>query len=219
MTDTRALNEGRGFHPGDTRKSPPACWARIVAQRRPGLPPRRHAPLLIRVLPPRQPRSTKAGASTPATRGSSGGSTSETTHAQRRPGLPPRRHVSRPQDDRLDAAARSTKAGASTPASRRGRGYGIAQRRPGLPPRRHESGRDQVGSCSHCPRSTKAGASTPATPGPRSRSGHELQRSTKAGASTPATHIPCDSSSAIESALNEGRGFHPGDTANPAMAA
>ena len=89
---------------------------------------------------------------------------------------------------------RSTKAGASTPATPV----------PGRDPARHLAGR-----------STKAGASTPATLdlvdlapplGPR--------RSTKAGASTPATRRCRISRCTRAAALNEGRGFHPGDTSS-----
>ena len=86
------LNEGRGINPGDTSSSSPPFWILPDAQRRPGHQPRRH----LRARPARRPcsartlnegrginpgdtgrcsprpargwpRSTKAGASTPAT--------------------------------------------------------------------------------------------------------------------------------------------------------
>ena len=111
--------------------------------------------------------------------------------AQRRPGHAPRRH-SVPDMLLALAAQRSTKAGARTPATRVTSKLG--------PPYR-------------CGRSTKAGARTPATlvrSGTRGLSAD--QRSTKAGARTPATLRPGHAARARRSALNEGRGTHPGDT-------
>ena len=184
----RTLNEGRGSHPGDTRSSSPSSPFRVSAQRRPGLPPRRHS------------RSFAIQ--------------SRKVSAQRRPGLPPRRHPrswrgvpparpalnegrgSHPGDTGEWAGVlqapwqRSTKAGAPTPAT-------LAHKR---------------GVSVDDLRSTKAGAPTPATPawrwaGPSTRwslnegrgshpgdthrcgggSQEQGHRSTKAGAPTPAT--------------------------------
>ena len=182
------LNEGRGSHPG----APPPSGSyrarcRRVAQRRPGLSPRRHkwghrttVQRRPGLSPRRHPvdgqqRSTKAGALTPATPSDpactstkAGALTPATVavHAQRRPGLSPRRHqVHQPPCPNSSAKP--------------------AQRRPGLSPRRHWSGR---GATSRGRRSTKAGALTPAT---RASDLQDmltgLARSTKAGALTPAT--------------------------------
>ena len=159
------LNEGRGgLNPGDTRRQ----WVEALrsgnAQRRPGPQPRRHLQVFTPVStsrtiaqrrlgpqPQRHPdqlaarrqrrlRSTKAGASTPATRRG-------------------RRH-------HVPAGQRSTKAGASTPATPDTK-IGPrpvtrpAQRRPGPQPRRHEAA--DIARHPQTARSTKAGASTPAT--------------------------------------------------------
>ena len=172
---------------------------------------------------PRQPeprswrhraRSTKAGARTPATRDL----------------------VSAP----LHQLHRSTKAGARTPATpdepldishlspplNEGRGANpgdtrrtrltrtttaLAQRRPGREPRRHCCNLFIYAVTSL--RSTKAGARTPATP----LLGHDdavrVDRSTKAGARTPATPASCATRRRSPgSSLNEGRGANPGDT-------
>ena len=88
----RALNEGRGANPGDTRTTRPASCELWSAQRRPGCEPRRHPVLL------------------PAHR-------SRGIHAQRRPGCEPRRHTRHRVDRRLEIR-RSTKAGVRTPATR-----------------------------------------------------------------------------------------------------
>ena len=61
------LNEGRGRDPGDTICGSASCAWHFTAQRRPGPRPRRHMlPLHLFLFLP--PRSTKAGAETPATR-------------------------------------------------------------------------------------------------------------------------------------------------------
>ncbi len=208
-----SLNEGRGTHPGDTlHRSRPPCAPWPLNEGRgthPGDTRHHRAGGDVQQL-----RSTKAGARTPATPASADRMRSHGAHAQRRPGHAPRRHAPR-------ALSSSSL-------------YG-AQRRPGHAPRRHMDPR-HVTSVGHL-RSTKAGARTPAT---RSASGHPLgsaprstkagartpatlrpapsrirtlmPRSTKAGARTPATRFGSGSGTAARSALNEGRGTHPGDT-------
>ena len=134
------------------------------AQRRPGRSPRRH-PAGWEVGQPRDLRSTKAGAFTPATRstaryrygpvpplnegrGVHPGDTGSRRQrrplrgrdAQRRPGRSPRRHAAHPLETTDKWAA---------------------QRRPGRSPRRHV--RLPVGGSGDDARSTKAGAFTPAT--------------------------------------------------------
>ena len=84
-----ALNEGRGISPGDTRDKQNLQQDKV--------------------------RSTKAGASAPATRGTNK-TCNRTRCAQRRPGHQPRRHRRDRSKRRLDAH-RSTKAGASAPAT------------------------------------------------------------------------------------------------------
>ena len=182
------LNEGRGLNPGDTRRVATIRYRSPSAQRRPGPQPRRHpgndlryGTLLL--------RSTKAGASTPATpicrspasatrlalnegRGLNPGDTapsghrcSQTTSLNEGRGL-------NPGDTRRSPACRSR-----TAPLNEGRGLNpgdtvsamqavscpvtSAQRRPGPQPRRHLSWDLVFGE--HRPRSTKAGASTPAT--------------------------------------------------------
>ena len=145
-----ALNEGRGSNPGDTsvvRLNAVVAVAVEVAQRRPGVEPRRHLRARVQpatMLPPF--RSTKAGGRTPAT-----------PDAMRSSAVP------------ADFRRRSTKAGGRTPATpaekasgtshsrprslNEGRGSNpgdtrhwsasrapicrVAQRRPGVEPRRH----------------------------------------------------------------------------------
>ena len=135
----RSLNEGRGANPGDTRGG---GWI-------PG---------------GTLPRSTKAGARTPATPACSrrSGATQSPLN-EGRGANPGDTRVRRPRQARV--LVRSTKAGARTPATPR-----LATARAPPPPR-----------------STKAGARTPAT---HARGGDHppaLPRSTKAGARTPAT--------------------------------
>ena len=157
------------------------------AQRRPERQPRLHDSAQERADLSR-PRSTKAGASTPATPGDYT-QQALSAIAQRRPERQPRLHEQHRRQHGL-WGARSTKAGASTPgytarrpgsprgcgALNEGRsvnpGYTLiptvairsingAQRRPERQPRLHERGRD--GDRRRHQRSTKAGASTPAT--------------------------------------------------------
>ena len=146
------LNEGRGINPGDTGSFDVICANRFLspAQRRPGHQPRRHsrtrsrgpqAELLV--------RSTKAGASTPATR---------------RPGAPrsPRLAFQTLNEGRgINPGDTSTKRPpvpgdcASAAALNEGRGIN--------PGDTHD--RDRPGARAvDLRRSTKAGASTPATP-------------------------------------------------------
>ena len=165
------LNEGRSVNPGDT----------IGA-----------GSLMVLVNGPE--RSTKAGASTPATpsvpcrevlvngrRSTKAGASTPATRVHR-------------EVASVIGHRRSTKAGASTPATpvspsaHSAKSSASAQRRPERQPRRHSSGlrnrpHDLV-------RSTKAGASTPATLPPSYREvSSPVIRSTKAGASTPATPV------------------------------
>ena len=136
------------------------------AQRRPGRLPRRHVTFPLLFTPQCRIRSTKAGASAPATllvsayarlvallplnegRGVCPGDTwdavlaGEAWGAQRRPGRLPRRHA---------RACRRLK-----------RAHEAAQRRPGRLPRRHWS-KGFSAKVRSTRRSTKAGASAPAT--------------------------------------------------------
>ena len=236
------LNEGRGINPGDTTPTHGSSTWALPAQRRPGHQPRRHRVLCgernamraslnegrginpgdtcqscRRAIESRLHRSTKAGASTPAThsrqRISCGGHAPLNEGRGINPGDTPCA-----KSCGTTSVQRSTKAGASTPATRakptrsawatsplnEGRGINpgdtggefpliagpdSAQRRPGHQPRRHVNCSGSNG-CNDC-RSTKAGASTPATPTVRARRNTcTARRSTKAGASTPATPVP-----------------------------
>ena len=206
------LNEGRSVHPGDTGSFEPD-WPGIgVAQRRPERSPRRH-PARGRGAPPGPSRSTKAGAFTPATRGTSSCEHARYINRSTKAGAftPATQVLSFGQQP---LPLRSTKAGAFTPATPRwsttsGRG-GSAQRRPERSPRRHV----RVVGCldGNFDRSTKAGAFTPATPPARparasSRRPLNEGRSVDPG-DTPARRAPASRASA----LNEGRSVHPGDT-------
>ena len=174
--------------PATPRQRPAVSTTIGLAQRRPERQPRRHSVLefCVRIWsaaqrrPERQPRrhsdiergggvdecrSTKAGASTPATLEMVPVSTTDPCAAQRRPERQPRRH-NLPRMMHSQEHVRSTKAGASTPATHGG-----------------ELGSNHV----EHGRSTKAGASTPATQLNRRGLAHRPARSTKAGASTPAT--------------------------------
>ena len=234
-----ALNEGRGTHPGDTCGS--RCLPRTprIAQRRPGHAPRRHLSVACQRQSlhctaqrrpghaPRRhsgrhnehpdvcPRSTKAGARTPATPPPMDRYATSLRPLNEGRGT-------HPGDTRCRASLRCTNA--------------RAQRRPGHAPRRHShpapccraipcplnEGRGTHPGDTWTPapqgepvdrRSTKAGARTPATllppalPTPQARA-----RSTKAGARTPATRSHDSPSAPSCSSLNEGRGTHPGDT-------
>ena len=215
-SSTHTLNEGRGLNPGDTHRA-------------------------LRLRDRHVVRSTKAGASTPATLGTFWVVAGSAMDAQRRPGPQPRRHDRHRHDtvggslDRSTKAGastpatqvralvnpdaedhRSTKAGASTPATRHKTLVifdGIdAQRRPGPQPRRHACGPGVVAAILQH-RSTKAGASTPATPVEEVGGGLVVvARSTKAGASTPATPGASRWRRSGSTSLNEGRGLNPGDT-------
>ncbi len=233
LAGSPALNEGRGSpatRPGDGDPR-----ARMPAQRRPGVEPRRHRGV-GHVVVHRVRRSTKAGGRTPA------------THARR---------VLARDVQRL----RSTKAGGRTPATRaisqppsrrpcplnEGRGSNPgdtmrmnrqvlqdidAQRRPGVEPRRHMTA--AMGVRRESARSTKAGGRTPATPdydrqgtypddGAQRRPGVDprrhavlldhrrdrLLRSTKAGGRTPATLQEDDESAHVESRSTKAGGRTP----------
>ena len=117
----------------------------LDAQLRPGPQPRRHGGM-DHVSALALPRSTKAGASTPATLGGGMMIAWTAIHAQLRPGPQPRRHLG-VRDERLCDELRSTKAWALTPAT-----HGL-----------------RCGRNHHVVRSTKAGASTPATRARRPR--------------------------------------------------
>ena len=225
--DRLTLNEGRGISPGDTGTSPGSQWIAgsiEIAQRRAGasapatpqsswdMATRRPSLNEGRGISPGDTtagappnvartfwyRSTKAGASAPATRGSCATHTSLRWLATLNEG----RGIS-PGDTRhflvhrRKVQPRSTKAGASAPAT-------------------PEEGTRRAHAR---PRSTKAGASAPATPEDRTCYYNPLRRrrSTKAGASAPATPArmrSCDPR-LCASALNEGRGISPGDTHRP----
>ena len=197
----RPLNEGRGINPGDTvhrlprLSMPPTSLnegrmfhARTQERGRQGVI-----------------RSTKAGASTPATLSPSTQRTlsrrplnpgdtcgkwadvKPSQDAQRRPGHQPRRHGVHRSSSALTASC-----------------DGFAQRRPGHQPRRHPTqkptrSRTQPRRALH-----------------RGESSHEEIRSTKAGASTPATRSSVNAGPCClrtcGGALNEGRGINPGDT-------
>ena len=160
-----ALNEGRGANPGDTFSSRPPAQAAVRAQRRPGREPRRHLEELDGTHRS-DPRSTKAGARTPATRG----------RAPSRPG----------------ARRRSTKAGARTPATL----DGLKHLPPPLRPLNEGRGANpgDTSGCGDAPtgRRTSLNEGRGANPGD-TRTGSDVgarrrARSTKAGARTPATH-------------------------------
>ena len=160
------LNEGRGINPGDTgRESAGAgVWRGF--------------------------RSTKAGASTPATHAARAGNSPAHMCAQRRPGHQPRRHTV----DRVTVHETDN-----------------AQRRPGHQPRRHVQGDRRAAAVVE--RSTKAGASTPATPAelPQRRTG--LKRAQRRPGHQPRRHAGTGRQArGSDAALNEGRGINPGDT-------
>ena len=139
----------------------------LNAQRRPGRLPRRHWHPRSDLLSTCS-RSTKAGASAPATPPPPPACTPARIPAQRRPGRLPRRHHFRRRIPQWRPS--------------------IAQRRPGRLPRRHPLGCIHVAKA--CSRSTKAGASAPATLTQTQFLSRVMHRSTKAGASAPATLGP-----------------------------
>ena len=114
---TQPLNEGRSVNPGYTRIGDGVSDYIERAQRRPERQPRLHAQLLLEHLHGIG-RSTKAGASTPATPVQSHLLHLPHLLAQRRPERQPRLHDARAYEGRT-VYLRSTKAGASTPATRR----------------------------------------------------------------------------------------------------
>ena len=135
-------------------------------------------------------RSTKAGASTPATHAASSDACSPKQSAQRRPGPRPRQH-DRDGRGHEGVAGRSTKAGASTPATPVAVPFDIestysAQRRPGPRPRQHPVIVAPLGVAAHAQR----------RPGPRPRQHAESWTCSKLSMA----------------ALNEGRGLDPGNT-------
>ena len=146
-----------------SRPSPLSMMQRLAAQRRPGPQPRRHGEHLDDVLDV-HPRSTKAGASTPATHIDLAHENTASP-AQRRPGPQPRRHVAVGVQPGRHLLARSTKAGASTPATRgwtSARGTAAAPLNEGRGLNPGDTHRARRGPACERPRSTKAGASTPA---------------------------------------------------------
>ena len=160
-------------------------------------------------------RSTKAGASTPATPRSLPSLTASRGALNEGRGL-------NPGDTRLTSGlgahggtlneGRGLNPGDTSPTRRRGSSETTLNEGRGLNPgdtRSHQGAMvDNQG------RSTKAGASTPATRGlPQLVVKGQEVRSTKAGASTPATLESWGWSSAHRRTLNEGRGLNPGDTA------
>ena len=183
------LNEGRGINPGDTSLvSDENAGRGQGAQRRPGHQPRRHvrkADFARRV----HARSTKAGASTPATllwwnwprhgceRSTKAGASTPATLS-----------VLLDSDGNL---VRSTKAGASTPATpdQEFIGGGALQR------------------------STKAGASTPATRAAACRRAPRPAATLNEGRGiNPGDTASGRTRSTWRTSLNEGRGINPGDT-------
>ena len=185
---------------------------------------------------PRPPRSTKAGAETPATRNGFAATWSGDDNAQRRPGPRPRRHPPGPGCVRCGCSTLNEGRGrdpGDTGGTTRQTG-GAAQRRPGPRPRRHSLTVCRTRStCSaqrrpgprprrhaRTPAPTPPGSYAQRRPGPRPRR-HEKSRrvhgdgrgrSTKAGAETPATRFIPPSESTGSRSLNEGRGRDPGDT-------
>ena len=183
------LNEGRSVNPGYTFQSTFSFDSVVPAQRRPERQPRLHSsavtkntssPMCAQRRPERQPpatrdrladvaqhleRSTKAGASTPATHVVACSFVIVTRYAQRRPERQPRLHESPPP--RRTSGLTSLNEGRSVNP---GYTFGYdtitvqiqhAQRRPERQPRLHRRARKR--SAWSRSRSTKAGASTPAT--------------------------------------------------------
>ena len=193
------------------------------AQRRPGPQPRRHPRIERHAQRRRHPdarhedaleRSTKAGASTPATlseRASIVGLSDDRLSAQRRPGPQPRRHFRR---SRRRGSSRSTPP-RLTPARTKMRS---AQRRPGPQPRRHYAEVDWSMPSSDCPPAQRR-------PGPQPRR-HMLADQGRARRASPRAqrrpgpqprrHLPRAGIGILGArpTLNEGRGLNPGDTAN-----
>ena len=159
-------------------------------------------------------RSTKAGASTPATPRSLPSLTASRGALNEGRGL-------NPGDTRLTSGlgahggtlneGRGLNPGDTSPTRRRGSSDTTLNEGRGLNPgdtRSHQGAMvDNQG------RSTKAGASTPATRLlPNRHTVVDFVRSTKAGASTPATRSRRRRNGSCCPPLNEGRGLNPGDT-------
>ena len=191
-----ALNEGRSVNPGDTSPQPVNRWTSpsSLNEGRSVNPGDTDGRRVLDAARRADPRSTKAGASTPATRAghtvcvfgdersTKAGASTPATRARSGAVFPTREH-------------RSTKAGASTPAT----------------PERRTTRRLPITSALNEGRSVNPGDTRILVDGPLAGEAH--LRSTKAGASTPATPLvdgPLASRSA--SALNEGRSVNPGDT-------
>ena len=263
MVSSPSLNEGRGTHPGDTRVRFPACAASSrSAQRRPGHAPRRHNPtpdpcehrharstkagartpatlLPPAVEPEDERRSTKAGARTPATqagrrergrrtcplnegRGTHPGDTRGPSRPRGPSGSLNEGRGTHPGDTRRRRSGpcryrrslnegRGTHPGDTTPMVPACASGWRAQRRPGHAPRRHvDTGPE---SAPRLDRSTKAGARTPATPLTLPRKPLIALTALNEGRGTHPGDTPRGvPSSHVRSALNEGRGTHPGDT-------
>ena len=138
-------------------------------------------------------RSTKAGASTPATLGTLPLSSKYHRRAQRRPGHQPRRHRHNIRVVRIALDIRSTKAGASTPAT-----LSLHLRVAQLLRRR----------------STKAGASTPATHDADDTDVVPSEAAQRRPGHQPRRHLAIlpMGRHVTPPTLNEGRGINPGDT-------
>ena len=173
LAKDEALNEGRSVNPGYTWASSGCKQCHLAAQRRPERQPRLHVEQRRQRIS-RQMRSTKAGASTPATPSTRSGSSSAAPslnegrsvnpgytssvrkirprcrNAQRRLERQPRLHVVGGASS-AGARERSTKAGASTPATpltiaTSAPSVWGAQRRPERQPRLHKDATDWTGA-------------------------------------------------------------------------
>ena len=187
---SRALNEGRGANPGDTRTFHPApgCASTLNEGRGANPGDTGRAPGAGRDS---RRRSTKAGARTPAT----------PLNGARAAMIPP---------------PRSTKAGARTPATPTPRTGSRGRSRP-----LNEGRGANPGDTRHGPvegrqphvRSTKAGARTPATPAEEFRRLDDGVLAQRRPGREPRRHLPTLGPAHPLTALNEGRGANPGDTA------
>ena len=162
---SRSLNEGRSVNPGYT------------ASRRMHAPPSRN-------------RSTKAGASTPATPGIAAVAAAIDGHAQRRPERQPRLHPGRADPS----------------------GHPVASLNEGRSVNPGYTRRKQVGHRG-AKRSTKAGASTPATPGGWSTDAYGRVPAQRRPERQPRLHARrCRWGTCSSGTLNEGRSVNPGYT-------
>ena len=185
-----SLNEGRGIHPGDRPTVLMVRCSGRPAQRRPGHSPRRQRGLRDGGLV-KTPRSTKAGAFTPATAGLSTGVAPTVPALNEGRGIHPGDSPGVRRAATLDRG-RSTKAGAFTPATagktRPPTEFVSAQRRPGHSPRRQSSYAATPASRALAQR--RPGHSPRRQPDAPRLCARGRARSTKAGAFTPATaHI------------------------------